>query len=102
MADCDNEQECEKIVPTPIKPEPLPKQCSGGGESGEGTNDFNELDNRPKYNGQRMTGDTNIPKIDVVQTTGDSQTNVMSQKAITVIVGDIETALSTINNGGES
>lgn len=58
---CDNDQECEKIVPTPIKPEPLPKQCSGGDESGGGTNDFNELDNRPKYGGQRMTGNTDIP-----------------------------------------
>lgn len=63
MADCDNDQECEKIVPTPIKPEPLPKQCSGGDESGGGTNDFNELDNRPKYGGRKMTGDTDIPDL---------------------------------------
>lgn len=67
MADCDNDQECEKIVPTPIKPEPLPKQCSGGGESGEGTNDFNELENRPKYDGRAMTGDTNIPKVETYE-----------------------------------
>lgn len=67
MADCDNDQECEKIVPTPIKPEPLPKQCSGGGESGEGTNDFNELDNRPKYGGRAMTGDTNIPEVETYE-----------------------------------
>lgn len=67
MADCDNDQECEKIVPTPIKPEPLPKQCSGGGESGEGTNDFNELENRPKYGGRAMTGDTNIPEVETYE-----------------------------------
>lgn len=67
MADCDNDQECEKNVPTPIKPEPLPKQCSGGGESGEGTNDFNELENRPKYGGRAMTGDTNIPEVETYE-----------------------------------
>lgn len=62
MADCDNDQECEKIIPDPIKPEPLPKQCSGGDESG-GTSDFNELDNRPKYDGRLMTGNTDIPNL---------------------------------------
>lgn len=67
MADCDNDQECEKIVPTPIKPEPLPKQCSGGGESGEGTSDFNELENRPKYGGRAMTGNTNIPEVETYE-----------------------------------
>lgn len=36
----------------------------------------------------------------VVQTTGQSTTDVMSQKAVTDIIGDIETALHTINNGG--
>ena len=133
MADCDNDQECEKIVPTPIKPEPLPKQCSGGGESGEGTNDFNELENRPKYGGRAMTGDTNIPEVEtyedfvgtdgeesgtaglvpapeatdvdkflksdgtwaeagggsginVVQTTGTSPDDVMSQKAVSTLI----------------
>lgn len=64
---CDNDQECEKIVPKPIKPEPLPKQCSGGGESGEGTNDFNELENRPKYGGRAMTGETNIPEVETYE-----------------------------------
>lgn len=33
------------------------------------------------------------------QTTGTSTTDVMSQKAVTDILGDIETALHTINNG---
>lgn len=40
--------------------------------------------------------------INVVQTTGESTTDVMSQKAVTDIIGDIETALHTINNGGNS
>ena len=35
--------------------------AEGGGGGGGGTSDFNELDNRPKYNGTAMTGDTNIP-----------------------------------------
>jgi len=62
MADCDNDRECEEIKPGKITPKPLPKQCSGGDESG-GTNDFNELDNRPKYGGVEMTGNTNIPNL---------------------------------------
>lgn len=36
----------------------------------------------------------------VVQTTGQSTTDVMSQKAVTDIIGDIESALHIINNGG--
>ena len=36
----------------------------------------------------------------VVQTTGQSTTDVMSQKAVTDIIGDITTALNAINNGG--
>ena len=38
----------------------------------------------------------------VVQTTGQSETDVMSQKAITDILGNIESALNIINNGTES
>lgn len=37
--------------------------------------------------------------INVVQTTGQSITNVMSQKAVTDIIGNVETALNAINNG---
>lgn len=36
----------------------------------------------------------------VVQTTGDSTTNVMSQKAVTDIIGDVETLLQTLISGG--
>lgn len=36
----------------------------------------------------------------VVQTTGQSTTDVMSQKAVTDIIGDVEAALNAINNGG--
>ena len=37
--------------------------------------------------------------ITVVQTTGQSTTDVMSQKAVTDIIGDVESALNIINNG---
>lgn len=37
--------------------------------------------------------------VDIVQTTGQSTTSVMSQKAITDIVGDVENLLNVINNG---
>lgn len=35
----------------------------GGGGGGGGTSDFNDLSNRPKYNGSYMTGSTNIPEV---------------------------------------
>jgi len=73
---------------------------SGGG--GGGTSNFNQLTNRPKYNNAAMTGDTNIPLVPTVsQSTGSSTTAVMSQKAVTDIIGNVETALHTINNGEE-
>ena len=34
-----------------------------GGGGGGGTSDFDELDNRPKYDNTMMTGNTNIPKV---------------------------------------
>lgn len=40
--------------------------------------------------------------INVVQTTGQSTTDVMSQKAVTDIVGNVEAALNVINNGGNN
>jgi hypothetical protein len=38
-------------------------------------------------------------EITVVQTTGESTTDVMSQKAVTDLVGDVETILTTLNSG---
>lgn len=35
---------------------------SGGGGGG-GTSDFDELTNRPKYNGSTITSETNIPEV---------------------------------------
>lgn len=171
-------------VVLPEKPESRKEQylayiAENGGGGGGGTNNFNQLTNRPKYNGTTMTGNTNIPEVPtvndatltitqngvtagtftsndaddttialtdttysnftgtdgtsagaaglvpapattdagkflkadgtwdtaggsgptVVQTTGTSTTDVMSQKAVTDIIGDVETALSQINNG---
>lgn len=40
-----------------------------------------------------------INSINVVQTTGNSTTDVMSQKAVTDIIGNVESALNVINNG---
>lgn len=52
-----------------------------------GTSDFDELTNRPKYNGTTMTSSTDIPASPtVVQTTGTSETDVMSQDATTSMV----------------
>lgn len=36
---------------------------NGGGGGGGGTSDFNDLSNRPKYNGTTMDGNTNIPEV---------------------------------------
>lgn len=55
-----------------------------GGDSG--TSDFDELTNRPSYGGTTMTGETNIPEITVSQSTGDSETDVMSQNATTSMI----------------
>lgn len=37
--------------------------AENGGGGGGGTNNFNQLTNRPKYNGTTMTGSTNIPEV---------------------------------------
>lgn len=36
---------------------------NGGGGGGGGTTNFNDLTNRPKYNGTTMDGNTNIPEV---------------------------------------
>lgn len=56
-------------VAIPDKPESRLEQYleaiaeNGGGGGGGGTTNFNQLTNRPKYNGAAMTGDTNIPQV---------------------------------------
>ena len=159
-------------VTIPEEPESRVEQylayiAENGGGGGGGTSDFDQLTNRPKYNGTTMTGSTNIPEVKtytaganvtisgstisaadttysnftgtdgtaagvaglvpapattdagkflkadgawgvvpsgptVVQVTGSSTTDVMSQKAVTDIIGDIASALNAINNGTQS
>lgn len=118
------------------------KTAPGGGG---GTSDFDQLSNRPKYNGTTMTHETNIPEVvtysnftgtdgvaagtaglvpapattdagkflkadgtwdtaggggpTVVQTTGNSQTDVMSQDATTKLVY-VDSNLNKINIRG--
>ena len=52
--DCENPAWTGQTIEAP----PMP---GGGGEGG--TMDFNMLDNRPKYDGKKMTGNTNIPDV---------------------------------------
>lgn len=76
--------------------------AEGGG--GGGTSDFDELTNRPKYNGTAMTSSTDIPASPtVVQTTGNSTTDVMSQDATTkMIYNDINRKEIKITGDGSS
>ena len=74
-------------LPTPASREELYLNAIANGGGGGGTSDFEDLTNRPKYNGVTMTGSTDIPLAPtVVQTTGTSTTNVMSQDAATKMV----------------
>lgn len=51
-----------------------------GGGGGGGTSDFNELTNRPKYNGSDMTGSTNIPEVKTY--TAGSNVSISDQNVI--------------------
>ena len=44
--------------------EPEDMELGFGDVINNGTDDFNALYNRPSYNGEPMTGDTNIPKVE--------------------------------------
>lgn len=57
-------------LPTPESREELYLNAIAEGGGGGGTSDFNDLTNRPKYNGTTMDGDTNIPEV-VSYTAGD-------------------------------
>lgn len=74
-------------LPTPASREEMYLDAIAQGGGGGGTSDFDELTNRPKYNGTAMTSETDIPVAPtVVQVTGTSQTDVMSQDATTKMV----------------
>lgn len=62
-----------------------------------GTSDFNQLINRPSYNGGRMTGNTNIPEVPtaISQLTNDSgyqtgdQVETTVQQAVGAVTDDL-------------
>lgn len=80
------------------------KLVDGGGGGGSGTTytfaDTNDGWRADGSDGSVFQHTDKTPTI--AQATGQSTTSVMSQKAITDIIGDLETALQTINNGGNS
>ena len=59
------------------------KTVSGGGGGGGGTSNFNELSNRPKYNGTVMTGSTDIPEVKTY--TAGSNVSISSGNVISAI-----------------
>ena len=67
-----------------------------------GTSDFNELTNRPKYDGQTMTGDTNIPKVPTqtseLENNSDFQTGTEVQTAIGTAVAGKQDTLTAGDN----
>lgn len=73
---------------------------------GGGTSDFNELTNRPKYDSNIMSGDTNIPKVPskTSDLTNDSdyQTETEVSDAISTAIGaiSIPTKTSDLTNDG--
>lgn len=67
-----------------------------GGGGGGGTSDFNQLSNRPKYNGTTMTSSTDI----VVDTSlSSASSNPISNAAVYTAVGNVETVLAMLNSG---
>lgn len=54
--------------------------------------DFNELENRPKYAGSVMTGNTNIPEVVLYAGTGENVDGPMTQKATTDAIESETTA----------
>lgn len=73
---------------------------------GGGTSDFNELENRPQYNSQEMTGETNIPavptKVSDLQNDSGFQTGSQVERAISSAIA-IETAdRESADNGLQS
>lgn len=73
---------------------------------GGGTTDFNELTNLPKYDGQTMTGNTNIPKVPEktsdLNNDSDYQTGAEVQEAINDSISQINipTKTSDLTNDG--
>lgn len=69
---------------------------------GGGTSDFNELENRPKYNSQEMTGETNIPavptKVSDLQNDSEFQTGSQVEEAISSAIAGKQDTLTAGTN----
>lgn len=63
LADIAGQEVVLPEAPLSRKEQYLAYIAENGGGGGGGTNNFNQLTNRPKYNGVTMTGDTNIPQV---------------------------------------
>ena len=73
---------------------------------GGGTSDFNELENRPKYNSQEMTGNTNIPaiptKVSNLQNDAGYQTSSQVTSTVNAAVAVETGARQSADNGLQS
>lgn len=73
---------------------------------GGGTSDFNNLTNRPQYNNETMTGDTNIPEVPSKTSDLDNDSNYQTgsevEDAISAALDEIEipTKTSELQNDG--
>lgn len=69
---------------------------------GGGTSDFNELENRPKYNGQEMTGNTNIPavptKVSELDNDSEYQTGNQVESSISSAIAGKQDTLTVGDN----
>ncbi len=69
---------------------------------GEGTSDFNALNNRPKYNDEVMSSETNIPKVPTktsdLSNDSDYQTATEVQSAITTAIAGKQNQLTAGSN----
>ena len=67
--------------------------ATGGGGTGGGTTDYEQLDNLPKINGVELSGDISLSELGIEIPNMD---NYYTKTEIDTIVGDIETLLGGI------
>lgn len=66
-----------------------------------GTADFDELTNRPKYNGGLMDSTTDIPEVPIVETNySEIEGHVYDVTYINTLVGNVESLMANLYNGG--
>lgn len=69
--------------------------ATGGGGTGSGTTDYEELDNKPKINGVELSGDISLGELGIDIPNMD---NYYTKDEVDSLVGDIETALDELHN----